>query len=201
MPLPKAISKDTTKPSKAQLVEVDTFLENHYEYRCKPKYKGFFGKIRAYFDRCEEERREEFEKRIDRNWPVFYSDPNSEAFEEKPSFRAKLEDTFSITLLKLITTKGRDPVDVYKRANLDRKLFSKIRSQEDYKPSKNTVISLALALELSFDETQGLLKKAGFTLSRSILFDVIIEYFILQGNYDIFEINSHLLTYKQPLLL
>ena len=102
--------------------------------------------------------------------------------------------------MNAIEASGKDHVEVYKRANIDRKLFSKIRTQHEYVPSKKTIIALALALELSLDEAQALLKRAGFTLSRSILFDVIIEYFFLQEKYDIFEINSVLVAYKQPML-
>ena len=138
---------------------------------------------------------------------IFYSDPHAaKQFEEQNLKRAEerlrlaVEQSFSTALMQLIEAKGKDHVETYKRANIDRKLFSKIRSQHEYIPGKKTIIALALALELSLDETQELLKKAGFTLSRSILFDVIIEYFITQGKYDIFEINGVLLTYKQPIL-
>ncbi len=109
-------------------------------------------------------------------------------------------DTFQQRLFRLIDASGMDDVTVYKKANIDRKVFSSIRCKPDYKPSKKTAVAFAVALELPMQEMLDLLACAGITLSKSDKFDLIISYCVRNGIYDIFEINAVLFRYGQPIL-
>lgn len=113
---------------------------------------------------------------------------------------ANIDDNFAVTLLKLIDIKGVSEVECYKKANVSKQTWYKIMNEKHYKPSKNTVISFAIALELSLDQTKQLLSTVGFTLSKSSKFDIIIEYFLIKEEYNIFTINETLFKFDQECL-
>lgn len=118
----------------------------------------------------------------------------------EPALVLDLDESFAEMLFRKIDELCITDAECYKRAHIDRKLFSKIRSDRMYKPSKATAIAFVIALELPLEEAADMLKKAGFALSHSSVFDLIIEYFIVNRRYNVSEINDVLYEYDQPLL-
>ncbi|OUO35083.1 macro domain-containing protein [Olsenella sp. An290] len=133
--------------------------------------------------------------------PVPAPTPSAPAAPDELAERlAHLDASFSEALLALIDERGLTDAQVYRRANLSRQLFSKIRSKPDYRPSKPTAVALALALGLTLPQTQGLLAHAGLTLSRSSKFDVIVKFYLARGVHDVMTVNEALFAFDQPLL-
>ena len=132
--------------------------------------------------------------------PSYSSAPMSASRSDLDELLDELDAGFSETLLRLIDRSGKKDSEVYKKANVDRKLFSKIRNNPNYKPSKTTAVAFAIALELDLEETKDLISRAGFALSHSSKFDLVVEYFIKHKNYDVFQINEALFAFDLSLL-
>ena len=191
--------------SKELFTEISEFIDDSYAEKPEDKFLEELDLFSAFVSGvCKD--REDSEPRMlcaapMQQMPKFKAAANSAAGKTLHEYMESKEKTFGWKLFELIDAKGMTDVECYKKANVDRKTFSKIKNNPDtYKPSKQTAVAFAIALKLDFDETQDLLATAGLTLSKSFTFDKIIRYFIQKGNYDIFEINEALFEFDQMLL-
>lgn len=161
-----------------------------------------FQEIRHYIDTFHDEEEKERRRRFEYEICCASICKDADVLRERSleELVNNLEETFSEMVLRLVDEKGYKDSQVYKRANLDRKLFSKIRSNPDYHPKKETVLALAVGLQLSVDETLDLLQRAGYTLSNSSRTDVIVRFFLEKGEHDIFLINEALFCFGEAVL-
>lgn len=175
--------------SEEKLSKIEHYIHTYYQEPIRRKFEHDFDQI---FDECS------------MSAPIFACKTSrakiSEPKRNLDELLSHMEETFTQMLFRLIDEKGLTDVEVYKKANLDRKLFSKIRSNMQYTPKKATVLALAIGMELSLDETKDLLSRAGYAFSQSQKFDVIIQFFIENKQFNIFEINETLFYFEQPLL-
>ena len=139
-------------------------------------------------------------RRADSALMFCYAVPQFDKINFQQMYDAEKGETFSEMLLRLISDSGEKNSNVYKRANIDRRHFSKIAGNANYRPSKETALAFAIALHLDFDTTQEFLATAGYTLTKNNLADVIITFFIERKIFDINLVNEYLYEYKQPLL-
>lgn len=183
----------------------DNYIPNRPFHACAPKSLLDPGlETRQIIDKQKGSDRIPEDVRPSQGWPECFGMPVSAGVpmdsEDWGELLKDLDAGFSETLLQLIDRTGKKDSEIYKKANVDRKLFSKIRNNKNYKPSKATALAFAFALELDIDETKDFIGRAGFALSHSSKFDVIVEYFLVNKNYDIFELNEVLFAFDQPLI-
>ena len=192
--------KDALSVSKAIFANIEEYIDEHYVDEAKL--------LDRYRRRIQEEELICFEKgayapvaaaKAAPLWEAELSDAASPG-GALDDWLDTIDESFSEMVLRKIKEKGMTNAECYTLANIDKKLFSKIKNNPSYKPKKNTALAFAIALKLDLDETQELLMKAGLALSHSDYFDLIVEYHIVNKKFNIYEINEALFNYDQPLL-
>jgi len=177
---------------------IEETLEDEYAVEKSGRYRrhfGFTGALRA--SRAAAEKQVLDSALEEASVPLFDEKPSDLSLEQ---LLEKTDAGFSETLLKLIDKTGKKDSEIYKKANVDRKLFSKIRNDPSYRPSKTTALAFAIALELDLKGTLDLIGRAGYTLTHSSKLDIIVEFFIRNKRYHIHEINITLFDFDQPRL-
>ena len=175
---------DSYEVSKKRLYDVKKFIDDNYVEEKLLRYSKYGQSEKSWvnMERIRIDEVREFAKK---------------SISETDEFKPHLEEKFSRMLLRLIDERGMTDPQVYNRAFMTRQHFSKIRNNKNYQPGKPTALALSIALMLNLDDTIEFLRTAGLTLSKSLLSDVIIEYHIRKGIYDIFQINEMLLAFDQ----
>jgi len=187
------------KLSEKLVSSIASYIDDHYVDRWE---ESVYGGEKAYRQQSIRRRRDSdlFRKSIALEETAPCAPMAAPMAASLPDFLKQADAGFTETLLKLIDKTGKKDSEIYKKANLSKQHFSKIRNNPDYKPTKQTAIALALALELDLEATKDLIGRAGYALSNSSKFDLIIRYFIEQGNFNVVEINIALYEFDQSLL-
>ena len=187
-------------------LEIDKYINDNYEEMIAASYKtpAYNSALSNIFNNKKEKkdsRREDNIKYIEEEASLDDDIVYNIRSEKLVDIIKNIDESFSDAIIRIIREKNLDDVEVYKSIDMDRRLFSKIRSDSNYKPSKETAIALCFALKLNIEESNSLLKKAGYVLSRSSVFDLIIQYFLENNIYDIYEIDEALLSFDQKTLI
>jgi O-acetyl-ADP-ribose deacetylase (regulator of RNase III) len=187
--------------SKKLFAEISEFIDDEYVEEHDDGTIASVEELERLFLSDEIIAQDRMEKVQKMSAPMFETPCGSAKNKTLQEYMKLMDKSFAFKLFDLIDERGMTDIECYKKANIDKKTFSKIKcNPKTYKPSKQTAVAFAIALRLNLEETQDLLASAGLTLSRSFTFDKIIRYFIQQENYDIFEINEALFEFDQVLL-